>query len=376
MKRRRNNFSFMLAIGILLNALPACNDREINQIEPPKADFSDYFQLIGPIQGTSYKVIYKDTLFRNLSEQVDSLLHNYDQYLSMYVDTSVISKLNRAEFGGYCTGDEYSTEELFFECFDIAKNVYELTNGAFNPAVLPLVKAWGFIDSNSTESTINYDSLMPLIDFSKVFVTDLVGVDILNTVDSNKGVYQTSFLYTAPDGTQLDFNAIGQGHSVDVVARFLKSKGISNYMIEIGGEVRTLGKSITNEKWKLGIDKPIENSRPGEELQFIASLSGESLATSGNYRKFYIKDGVKYSHTINPHTMMPVSHNLLSVTVITDNCAEADAYATAFMVMGVDSSLNFIQSHAELNLNAYFISDSIGNYQIRQSKGFEKYIKK
>jgi thiamine biosynthesis lipoprotein len=185
-------------------------------------------------------------------------------------------------------------------------------------------------------------------------------------------------IYIKKKASKFDFNAIAQGYSVDVIADYLNSLGINNYMVEVGGELKTKGVNSKHEPWKIGIDKPIENSKPGEqEFQIIAGLTNKSLATSGNYRKFYEKDGIKYSHTINPKTGKPVQHQLLSTTVVTDNCALADAYATAFMVMGVDETKLFLKQHKDLNLSVYLIySDSTSKWKTWQTENFDEIIVK
>jgi thiamine biosynthesis lipoprotein len=172
----------------------------------------------------------------------------------------------------------------------------------------------------------------------------------------------------------MDMNAIAQGYAVDVVALFLEKNNIQNYLVEIGGEVRTLGLNPKGETWKIGIDKPVDNNNiPGENLQAVIRLNNKSLATSGNYRRFYEKDGIKYSHTINPKTGYPVNHSLLSATVIANDCMTADAFATAFMVLGLEKSINLAQQHPELE--AYFVySDETGNYLVKSTKGIDEIL--
>jgi thiamine biosynthesis lipoprotein len=153
----------------------------------------------------------------------------------------------------------------------------------------------------------------------------------------------------------LDFNAIAQGYSVDVLAYFLERKGISNYMVELGGEVIAKGKKNDKEYWKIGIDQPNETTTEDRPLQAIVRLRDKALATSGNYRKFYEENGQKYSHIIHPKTGYPAKHNLLSATVISDECMTADAYATAFMVMGLERSKQFLAENKALKLEVHFI---------------------
>jgi len=337
----------------------------------------NYYKLSGYAQGTTYTVVYQDSLQRDFYASVDSILVDYDMYCSIYVDSSVISRWNKSEIVNL--GDIYVANNHFVECFNYAKEVYENTGGAFNPAVYPLVKAYGFIDSTSEDIEIT-KKLLQTIDFGSLDVDVLYEGRFFKSklnfpkVNADLPKNGTVFLTKKFDETKIDFNAIAQGHSVDVVSAFLISKGIENYMVEIGGEVYTKGMSSSNEKWKIGIDKPIENSKPGENLEFIASLSGYALATSGSYRKFYEKDGMKFSHTISPFTCKPVQHNLLSVTVITDNCALADGYATAFMVMGRVEAMKFIKEHPELNIFGYFIEEEKGELKTYKTLGFDAFI--
>jgi thiamine biosynthesis lipoprotein len=171
---------------------------------------------------------------------------------------------------------------------------------------------------------------------------------------------------------QLDVNAIAQGFAVDVVAAFLEQKRIENYLVEIGGEVKARGVNDKGQAWRIGIDQPLEgNMVPGQHLQAIVALNNQSLATSGNYRKFYEKDGLKYAHSIDPKTGYTVMSRLLSVTVLADDCMTADAYATAFMVMGLEKSIDFLTTNT--SLDAYLVySDESGTFQVFQTDYFDK----
>ena len=214
-----------------------------------------------------------------------------------------------------------SPDNYFLTCFECAKEIYESTNGAFDITVAPIVNAWGFgfteaveVDSSLIDSLLQY-----------------LGMDSVGIVEGK--------IWKEKDGIMLDMNAIAQGYAVDVLCEFLESKGIINYLVEIGGEIKTRGHNPRGTEWKVGIDRPIEGLQiPGVDLQAIVEISDRSLATSGNYRKFYEKDGVKYSHTIDPKTGYPVQHCLLSATVLAGDCMRADAYATGFMVMGYEKS--------------------------------------
>jgi thiamine biosynthesis lipoprotein len=185
---------------------------------------------------------------------------------------------------------------------------------------------------------------------------------------------KTARITKSREGMQLDFNAIAQGYTVDLIGEFLEKQKIDHYMIELGGEVLTRGENPLGEPWTLGIEQPLDI--PGiQRLAAKVELKDKALATSGSYKKFYVKDGVKYSHTIDPFLGRPVSHSLLSVTVVTDNCAKADAYATVFMVWGVEKAQAFISDHPELNLEAYFISASKGDgWEIEITDGMERIL--
>ena len=174
----------------------------------------------------------------------------------------------------------------------------------------------------------------------------------------------------------LDFNAIAQGYTVDVLASFLDSKGISNYLVEVGGELKAKGTKLNDSSWTVGIEQPGESITGDFALNTIIRIKDKSLATSGNYRKFYVEDGKKYAHIIDPFTGYPAKHNLLSATVIAENCMTADAYATAFMVMGLDKSKQFLSEHKDLNLEVFFIYDEDGVSKTYASKNFEEYIVK
>jgi thiamine biosynthesis lipoprotein len=371
-------------ISCFVTAFSSCASENKSGNEESKSSF--YYSIQGEAQGTTYTITYKDTLSRDFSMSIDSLLKDYDQHLSTYVDSSLISKFNKvysnAPSSGLSTFDydfamcQRGPKSVFEECVEISKTVYNNTNGAFNPAIFPLVQYWGFFKKDSVGKELSQFSLDSIIVFSKFddstvyFTTDSAG---------KGGVHFGCYpVLVKMDGRiQLDFNGIAQGHSVDKVALFLESQGIKNYMVEIGGEVRTLGKNHTGNFWRIGIDKPVEDSTPGSEgFQFIVSLDGKSLATSGSYRKYYEKEGQKFSHTIDPKTGRPVKHNLISVTVIANESALADAYATAFMVMGVEQSISFIESHPELELEAYFITDENGSWKEVQTKGFASFISK
>jgi len=301
----------------------------------------------GFAQGTTYKVIYLSEDGINHQRAIDSLLIEIDNSMSTYQKRSLISIFNQVDSIG-------EIDQLFADVYTISKQVFEATNGAFDPTVAPLVNAWGFGFENlhSTDS-IMIDSLLGFVDFRFI----------------NLG---KSEVYKLKKGVMLDFNAVAQGYTVEVLGNLLESRGIKNYLVEVGGELKAKGLNMNDTLWRIGIDRPLPNLKE-REIEAIVNLDNKALATSGNYRKFYEKDGKKYSHTINPITGYPVEHNLLSVTVITDECAYADAYATAFMVMGLEKSKEFLAHHKELDALLIY-NDSTGDLQTFMTNGLKDFI--
>ena len=281
---------------------------------------------LGEAQGSYFHIQYLSEYGENYKSQIDSIFLEIDSSLSIYKDYSLISKLNK--------GKDIRTDTLFNTVFMAAQKVFLESEGNFDCSVSPLVNAWGFYQDKLGDSLV-VDSLK----FRK----------ILAYIGFEKIRLSTNSLFL-PQGMSLDFNSIAQGYTVDVIAQFLESKGDSNYLVEVGGELLAKGKNADGKIWRVGVDKPSEDIDMQARVQFILDLEDKALATSGNYRKFYEKDGVRYSHTINPFTGFPSQNRLLSVTVIHDNCMLADAYATAFMVMGVRKSKQFAKSNPELEI--------------------------
>ncbi len=343
-----------------------------NELGSEKKLKGHYLEIQGTAQGTTFSIIYNDSLERDLSFAIDSILNEYDSELSIYIDSSLVSKFNSVDHSPICIADN---SKYFRSCFNIAKKIYHSTHGAFNPAIYPLVNYWGFYHSSYEEVSINsneIDSILKLTSFENEAFC--IAVDTVKKGSVEMFTYPV--VCKTVKNAKLDFNGIAQGHSVDVISDYFDLLEIQDYFIEIGGEITVKGRNPKYESWKIGIDQPVENASPGaNEFQLIVSLKNQSLATSGNYRKFYIKDGVKYSHTIDPKTGYPVQHSLLSVTVIHKQAAIADAYATAFMVMGVDKAKGFIKNNPELEIEAYFVySDIEGENKVWMSSGMVDYV--
>lgn len=305
-------------------------------------------QFIGEAQGTYYAVTYfaADTLISQ--SEIDSLLTAFDLSASVWVDQSVISRINRNEPG-------VAPDKHFTEIFKIAQRISEDTEGAFDITVGPLVNAWGFGFKNRQNMNQRIvDSLLPLVGYRKVTLSD-------------------GRIIKSDTAVQIDFNAIAQGYSVDLAGGFLESRGISNYLVDIGGEVLARGTKPGGSPWVVGIEKPAAEATSQRELRATIEISDRAVATSGNYRKYYEVDGIKYSHTIDPKTGYPVQHSLLSATVVSDSATIADAYATAFMVMGLEKAMEFLEKHPDMEV--YFIySDSAGNYQSHVTPNLKEQI--
>ena len=262
----------------------------------------------GFVFGTVYAITYQSD--ENLKADIEAELQKVDNEFSMFNERSTVARINR--------GERVSRSRMFNEVYELAQTVNHDTDGAFDITVAPLVNAWGFGFKNAIMPTRRQvDSLLKV-------------------------------------RNQYDFSAIAKGYGSDVVARLLRSRGISNFMVEIGGEVVTQGISERRLPWRIGVTKPVEDSLAvGGELQTVLNITDVAMATSGNYRNFYYKGGRKFAHTIDPKTGYPVQHSLLSATVLAKTCAVADAYATSFMVMGIERAKSVLERHPELM--AYFI---------------------
>ncbi len=301
----------------------------------------------GTVFGTIYhaKYFYKE----DLKAEIEAELQKVDASLSMFNPQSTISGINK--------GETSEADEMLCEVLRLSFIINEATDGAFDPTVAPLVNAWGFgFKSGQLPDSTQVDSLQALV--------GLHGIHL----DGNRLTKDNPL-------SILDFSAIAKGYGVDRAAQVLRSHGIRDFMVEIGGEVVTEGVNEKGEAWRIGINKPDDDTtQVSTELQDIIQLSGKAIATSGNYRNFYIHEGRKIAHTINPRTGYPAQQDILSSTVLAPTCAEADAFATAFMVLGLDSARQVLRQQQQLE--AYFIySDEQGNYRTWHTDGFGLLIK-
>lgn len=336
-------YNRIIALFLITFAL-SCNSKEKKET----SENENYIKLEGTAMGTFFHITYLSPENKDFSKEIDSLFVVFNASLSTYQENSIISKVNR--------NIDVELDHYFITCFNKSREVFEKTDGAFDITVAPLVNMYGFGFSEKEEiNQARIDSLLQFVGMQKV---KIVG---------NKLVKENP-------GCMLDGNAIAPGYCVDIVANFLKEKKCENYMIEIGGEIVTKGKNPKNSVWRIGIDKPIEDTGiENRELQEIIDISDCALATSGNYRRFYEENGVKYSHSIDPKTGKPVRQKLLSTTIVAKDCMTADAYATACMVLGLEKSVKLIESMPELD--AYFISSGEnGEFIITKTSGMKKYI--
>jgi len=309
----------------------------------------DIIKIRGNAQGTTWQITYLSENKSSHKEAIDSILKRIDLSLSTYVPASIISKINKND-------TVIMVDDYFKEVFNKSIEVSEKTNGVFDITVAPVINAWGFGFTKKAE-----------VDSAMIYsLLELVGYKMLR-LQGNKLVKEK------PD-MMLDFNAIAQGYTVDVLASYLESKGIMNYLVELGGEVKGKGKKNNDKSWTVGIDQPNETITGGRPLKAIIKLKDRALATSGNYRKFYIENGKKYAHIIDPHTGYPAKHNLLSATVLAADCMTADAYATAFMVMGLERSKKFLSEHHELGLEVFFIYDKNGIWETYTSERLKELV--
>ena len=287
-----------------------------------------YQQSSDFIFGTAYKIVYQHD--KDLSKEIREELMKVDYSLSPFNEKSVITAVNQNR--------DVVLDTLFLDVFTKSMEISRETDGAFDITVAPLVNAWGFGFKNETRPTpLQVDSLLQIVGYKKV------------RLEGNKVIKRDPRM-------MLDCSAIAKGYGVDVVARYLRSLGIRNFMVEIGGEVVTSGVNPQRLPWRVGVVKPSEDSlNVNNELQTILNVTDKAMATSGNYRNFYYKNGKRFAHTIDPKTGSPVQHSLLSATVLADECAVADAYATSFMVMGLERAKKLLERHPELMV--YLIYD-------------------
>ena len=307
-----------------------------------------YYTINGLIFGTVYNITYQYD--GDLKVEIDEELKRFDGSLSPFNDTATITRINRNE--------DIVPDTFFTNVFHRSMEISEETDGAFDITVAPLANAWGFgFKKGAFPDSTMIDSLLDITGYTKVALSN-----------EGKVVKQDKRM-------MLSCSAVAKGYAVDVIAQFLAKKGIKNFMVEIGGEIVAQGENPKKDLWRIGINKPVDDLSINQELQTVLSVTGVGIATSGNYRNFYYKDGKKYAHTIDPRTGYPVQHNILSATVIAKDCMSADAYATAFMVMGLEEAERFANAHPDIDA-CFIYTDENGKLQTYYTKGMERFISK
>ena len=340
----------IFCVFILFTFLIAC------QQTPQKYTSEINFETMGTF-GT-VKIV-SDTIIDEvkIAKDIDSIFIDFNFSLSTYINNSLISKYNNSEIVFF---DDYIKT-----VFESSLNIFKETEGAFNPKVKPLFDYWKNIEVPSKNDSLYIDSLVNEIQNFNILK------DSINSINNVTSKEEKNDYFVYPK--KVDFSAIAKGYGVDVIAYYLDSLGYTNYMVDIGGEVNCKGKNQDDNFWRLGIEEPNEATRAVFE---IVELKNKSMATSGNYRNFKVlENGQKIVHIINPKTGYPEISNLLSASIIADNCMEADAYATACMVMGVDTCFQFVLDHPELECYLIY-SDENGNLQTKFTEGFGSSIVK
>ena len=336
----------VVAIGLV--ALAMCRTKEA------ETQVLSYHKLEGSVFHTIYHITYQGE--RDYHDEIKQLFKEFDGSLSMFNDTSIITRMNNCD-------TSVVANRYFRHVFTKAMEVSEATGGAFDITVAPLVNLWGFGFKNSDNvSQAAIDSILQFVGYKTVHLDE------------------EGHLHKDDPRTIMDASSIAKGYMSDVVADFLRKQGVENYMVEIGGEVALNGVNPKGSRWSIGINKPTDDStQVNSELQDILYMSEGGVATSGNYRNFYYKDGKKYAHTIDPHTGYPIQQDILSSTVIARDCMTADAYATAFMVLGKEKAMEVLAK--DTTLMAYFIvdapdADGNGGYEIVYSPALEQRLKR
>lgn len=333
----------ILVLGFILGLLYSCNQNDAEAYRNENR---------GAALGTSYNIISITTEETDFQKDIDSVFTSINHSLSTYIPESDISRINQGD-------STIAVDKMFEEVFELSKVINSDTDGFFDPTVGTLVNAWGFgPERQITLDSLKVDSLLSYVGLDKVTINSKKQV-----IKTNKNIY-------------LDFNAIAKGYAIDRIAAMLNAKGVKNYLIEVGGELIAKGKnSISNKAWVVGIDDP--QMVVNRKTKILINLNDRALASSGNYRKFRIDEatGKKYVHTVNPKTGFTQLSNTLAVTILADNCATADAYATAFMAMDLAKAFKLINENKRLEAYIIYLDEN-GDAQEYLTKGFKEVVVK
>ncbi len=352
--KMKYRFLIILLLGVAL--LASCSENASDE------KMKNLVSLNGTTMGTELQVEYIDSSQRDLSREIDSVLIEVNNSMSTYIPNSLISIFNAMDTPGTIAVDRH-----FYSVLLTAKRVYRESGGAFNPALYPLIRYWGFSGGNAPEQIDSaiVDSLRSICRFD--WVSGSMVID-------DKG--DTSYYISKKDGrVQLDFGAIAKGYGVDAVHDLIKSAGIRSIMVNIGGEIRCSGLYLDGKAWRIGIEDPKNSRVDSKKAVRIIILHNKAIATSGNYRNFHMVDGRRVAHSINPSSGYPEINEILSASVITDNCTDADAYATACMVLGLENAKKLIEGNPALEALLIY-GDKNGETEYWQSSGFGQYLQK
>lgn len=346
---------FFFFLPALLFLITSCAPTPDNNADKYQAD---YLVIEGRTMGTYYRITYRDSLRRDFQAEFDRLLIEINDEVSTYIDTSTISRFNTAQ-EGITLGEPSGSARHFIRNLQLAGEIWRISEGAFDPTVMPLVNYWGFgytpknlvtqVDSN------RIDSLLAFVGFDKVTM-------------SGRELRKQS------PGVQLDFSACAKGYGVDELARYLEGMGIRHYLVDIGGEARARGYNPRGGIWNIGINTPREDAAV-DDIEIAIPLENRSVATSGNYRNYYEVGGIKYSHTIHPKRGFPQRSNLMSASVFHADCMTADAYATTFMVMGMEAAYQLAQSRPDVEAYFLYVADD-GQLKARYTDGLRSLVEK
>jgi FAD:protein FMN transferase len=326
---------FIIFLSVITLLLASCGrkDRELK-----------FVNIRGVVFGTYYSISYYCPDGKNYQDELDSLFAGINRSLSYYDPNSLISRINRNETN---VADDY-----FLNVLKRSLEIAVETNGVFDPTVSPLVNAWGFGFAEKENMTpAKIDSLRAVTGYQRV------------SIQGNKVIKEIPEI-------QFDFNAIAKGYASDLGGQLLAEKGIKTYMVELGGDLIAVGLKPDGSPWRIGLEKPAKDKDQPQDWDFLVEMRDKAVATSGNYRKYYEEGGQRFSHTIDPATGYPVSHNLLSASVFAADCITADAFATAFMVMGLEKTREFISTRSELQVFLIYDIGS-GEYGTFTSEGLK-----
>lgn len=344
--RKNIIYSLILLLMVIL-VYTWRNGEEKNEQDSDAEVTAGKVVLNGQTMGTTYNVTYLDLESRDFQAGIDSLLLVFNESLSTYISDSEISRFNRNDTLVY-------TLPFMLPILEKSKEVFETTAGAFDPTVGPLVNIWGFGPGGPVlKDSVDIARMVRSVGFEQI------------QFDSARMTKADSLIY-------LDFSAIAKGYGADEIADFLEQRGIVNYLVEIGGDLVAKGVNDKGELWKLGVNRP-EEEATASDIYSIIAVQDKGMATSGNYRNFYVQDSVMISHTISPETGYPVRHGLLSATVLAQDCMTADAYATAFMVMGTDAAIALDQQLEDIEVFLIY-SDNQGGYKSYVSESLKPYL--